>query len=272
MVVYAVVVWIASSMFMHVRGFKPRKEPPTPGLTELTAVTEDGLTLRGSFQEPPDARGVVVLFHGIGCERYRATLPKIAAWGFVAASFDFRCHGTSDGEVTTFGWHERLDVAAIVGAVRSRWPGLKIALWGISLGGAALCYAADIARDADAVVLESVYRDIDSAFERRIASYAPDWAVPVAIPAKWLASARLGIEPAELRPAVFTAFLRADRTLIVTGGADPWAGPDDMRALAAPLPGCRTHVVPGANHYDVWPVGGEPYVAVVRAFIQEWLR
>ena len=158
---YAVVVWIASSMFMHVRGSKPRKEPPTPGLTEIAAVTQDGLTLRGSFLEPADARGVVVLFHGIGCERYRATLPKIAAWGFVGVSFDFRCHGTSDGDVTTFGWNERLDVAAIVSAVRSRWPGLKIALWGISLGGAALCYAAEIARDADAVVLESVYRDID---------------------------------------------------------------------------------------------------------------
>ena len=166
-----------------------------------------------------------------------------------------------------------LDVAAIMGAVRSRWPGLKIALWGVSLGGAALCYAAEITREADAVVLESVYRDIDSAFERRVASYAPlEWAVPVAIPAKWLASARLGIDPAQSRPSVYTAFLRADRTLFVTGGSDPWAEPDDMRALAAPLEGCRTYVVPGAGHHDVWPVGGESYLGSVKGFIEERLR
>jgi alpha-beta hydrolase superfamily lysophospholipase len=149
-----------------VRGAYTRHEKDQSGLAAIEAVTDDGLTLRGSFAEPPSPRGLLVMFHGIGNERYRGFLHEIARWGFVGVSFDFRAHGVSDGEDCTFGWAERRDVVAIIAAVRARWPGKPIAAWGISLGGAALCYAADVTRDLDAVILESVYRDIDSAFER----------------------------------------------------------------------------------------------------------
>jgi hypothetical protein len=66
--------------------------------------------------------------------------------------------------------------------------------------------------------------------------------------------------------------LRADHTLITTGEADVWAGPDDLGALAAALPGCMTHVVPGAHHHDVWNIGGDAYLARVRRFIDEHVR
>jgi pimeloyl-ACP methyl ester carboxylesterase len=269
--VYSILIWIASSMFMHVRGFFPRHDEDTAGLTEITATTDDGLTLRGSFVEPPDPHGVLILFHGIGSERYRSSLPSVAAWGLIAVSFDFRGHGSSDGDVTTFGWEERRDVAAIVSLVRDRWPDKKVAAWGISLGGAALCYA-DVTRDLDAVVLESVYRDIDSAFEKRVTSRAPSWTVPFALPAKWLVSARLRMDPALLRPVDHIRRLRPERVLLTTGEKDPWAGPDDLCALAAEAPNCATAIVQGAVHHDVWVVGGEAYAARVRAFIDARLQ
>jgi pimeloyl-ACP methyl ester carboxylesterase len=269
---YASLTWIASSKFMHLRGFAPPRGRETPGLTEITATTDDGLTLRGSFVEPRDARGVLVLFHGIGCERYRSTLHDVARWGLVAVSFDFRGHGASDGDVTTFGWEERRDVAAIVAAVRERWPGRKVAAWGISLGGAALCYAADVARDLDGVVLESVYRDIDSAFEKRVKTYAPGWTLPFTMPAKWLVSARLGIDPKKLRPVDRIGSLRPERVLLTTGENDPWAGPDDLGALAGALPRCEIEVVPGAVHHDVWAAGGDAYAARIRAFVESRVR
>jgi pimeloyl-ACP methyl ester carboxylesterase len=271
-VLYAVVVWIASSRFIHVRDTGPLPDRQTPGLTEITATTSDGLTLRGSFLEPPDARGILVLFHGIRSERYRGTLPRVASWGLIGVSFDFRCHGASDGDVTTFGWEERRDVAAIVDCVRARWPGRKIAAWGISLGGAALCYAPEIVRDLDAVVLESVYADIDSAFERRVCTWAPRWTMPLAIPVKWVVGARLGLDPSTLRPVDFIARLDPNRVLVTTGERDPWAGPPDLEALGASLPGCSRHVVPGARHHDVWMVGGTAYADFVRAFIESRLR
>ena len=272
LVVYASLCWIASSKFIHVRGRYVRSGESTTGLAEITAVTDDGLTLRGSYVEPPHPHGVLVLFHGIGGERYRSFLSYVAIWGLVGVSFDFRGHGVSDGDACTFGWEERRDVAAVIGAVRSRWPGMKIAAWGISLGGAALCYAAEVTRDLDAVVLESVYRDIDSAFEKRVRSHAPAWTVPFTLPAKWLVSLRLGIDPATMRPVDFMCRLRPDRVLVTTGERDPWAGPDDLGSLCAQLPGCTSDVVAGAFHHDVWAVGGRPYAARVLTFVDARLR
>lgn len=263
---YATLVWIASSRFIHVRNLLPRQNVETQGLTDITATTDDGLVLRGSYVEPPGAKGVVVVFHGIGVSRSRGVLPVIGSWGLIGVSFDFRGHGTSDGEETTFGWEERRDVAAVIATVREKWPGRKIGVWGVSLGGAALCYSSDLVRDLDAVVLESVYRDIDSAFDRRVTTSAAAWLVPFATPAKWLVAARLGIDPSKLRPLDYTARLKADRTLIVTGEKDVWAGPGDLAALAAPLPGCATQIVPGAGHSDVWKVGGASYLEAIRAF------
>ena len=269
LVLYCAVVWIGSSMFLHVRHLKP---PPgdrgTPGLVDFTAATDDGITLCGSYCAPALPRGVVAVFHGIGCERYRSLLPGLAAWGFVGVSFDFRCHGASGGEVTTYGWEERRDVAAVLSEIRSRWPGKKVAVWGISLGGAALCYAADVVRDCDAIVLESTYRDIDSAFEKRVRTFAPGWVVPFALPIKWLVGARLGVAPDDMRPVALLPRLPADRTLITTGDKDVWAGPDDLSALAAALPGCETYLVPGGQHDDLWAAGGAAYMDLVRRFIE----
>jgi uncharacterized protein len=270
---YAAVVWVGSSLFLHVRHLKrPPTDRGTSGLAEIVAKTDDGLTLRGSYCEPADPRGVVAVFHGIGCERYRSVLPAIAAWGYVGVSFDFRCHGASEGDVTTYGWEERRDVAAVLDAIRERWPDEKIAVWGVSLGGAALCYAADSVRDLDAIVLESTYRDIDSAFEKRVLTFAPGWVVPFALPIKWLVGARLGVRPEDLRPAALVTRLRPERTLITTGDRDVWAGPDDLGALASALPGCATHVVPGGQHHDLWTAGGQGYFDVVKRFLDARLR
>jgi uncharacterized protein len=270
LVVYAAVVWIGSSLFLHVRHLKaPPADRGTPGLIEITAKTNDGLELCGSYCEPAaDPKGVVAVFHGIGCERYRSILPGIVQWGYVGVSFDFRCHGASQGTVTTYGWEERRDVGAVVAAIRSRWPGKKIAVWGISLGGAALCYDADEVRELDAVVLESTYRDIDSAFEKRVLTFAPAWSVPLALPIKWLVGLRLGVSPDQMRPVDFVARLRPERTLITTGDKDVWAGPDDLGALAAALPGCTTFVVPGGQHHDLWAAGGARYFEAVRRFLE----
>jgi hypothetical protein len=92
------------------------------------------------------------------------------------------------------------------------------------------------------------------------------------MPVKWLVTARLGLDPDRLRPVACLERLRSERTLVITGDRDVWAGPDDLSALAAGLPGCSTHLVPGAQHHDVWVVGGDAYVNHVRAFLEARLR
>ena len=73
-------------------------------------------------------------------------------------------------ELAFAGWPalESRDVAAVCNLVRERWPNEPDAALGISMGAAAICFAAAETNRCQAVILESCYRDIASAFQNRL--------------------------------------------------------------------------------------------------------
>lgn len=281
---WAVAIWLAGNALAAWLLLHPRRVAPFLKFKDVAAVetaatvrdetfqTSDGLTLRGISIVPEKPRGVVLLFHGYGGTRLAGMARQVASWGYVAVAADFRAHGESDGSATTIGWDEKLDVAAVAAHARAAWPKLKVAGWGLSMGGAAMVYGADVARTFDAVVLEAVYADIDSAYWRRVDTALPKWLSPLAAPARFLTMRCGGLDADAMRPDLAIKGLVADRTLIVTGEKDPWATPDDLRKLSEGLPGAATYVVPGAQHHDIWQVGGDPYLARVRAFLDARLK
>jgi uncharacterized protein len=281
----AAAVWlglnaVAAWLMFHPRAIRPfvrfqdvpKESSPDPAMRTLEARTDDGLTLRGTAFVPAAPRGVIVVLHGVGGSRLSGMAHKVVSWGYVGVSFDFRGHGASDGSTTSFGYEERRDVAAILGVVRAAWPGLPVGAWGQSLGGAALAFGAETTRDLRAVLLESVYSTLASSFERRFDTYAPSWLLPLAKPTWWFADTFGGLDAETVQPPKFVGKLQPDRTLLATGEKDPWATTGDLKLLSAALPGAATHVVPGAEHHNVWRVGGDAYFAVVRAFFDARLK
>ena len=104
----------------------------------------DGLRLAGWVVTPSRPRATVVICHGVRSNR-EATLGRIAfltAAGYRCVAFDHRAHGASPGKRTSFGYHEARDVAAIHALARGAWPRQPCAALGISMGAAALCFAA----------------------------------------------------------------------------------------------------------------------------------
>lgn len=117
----------------------------------------DGLVLKGTLVELPNAAGVAVLVHGGGVNRdeggfFGRLADGLAAVGISSLRFDFRAHGESEGR------HEDLtlagianDIRAAVGVVEDGTRGEGINLIGTSFGGGiaafyASCYPAQVRR------------------------------------------------------------------------------------------------------------------------------
>ncbi|MEP6905593.1 MAG: lysophospholipase [Gemmatimonadales bacterium] len=99
----------------------------------------DGVELYSSFWRPRgEARGVVVLVHGIGehAGRYTTLVTHLTAAGWAVCGFDQRGHGRSPGRRGHIGsWTEyREDVRKFLGLAAGQFPGKPMFLYGHSLG------------------------------------------------------------------------------------------------------------------------------------------
>jgi pimeloyl-ACP methyl ester carboxylesterase len=121
----------------------------------------DGVKLKGWWVPAADARGTVVLVHGLNRSRIEMVrkVPFLHEAGWNALLFDLRHHGESGGDVSSFGHFEAGDVESAARLARSRSAG-PVVLWGVSLGGAAVMLAAADDPAVTAVVCDSSYRSL----------------------------------------------------------------------------------------------------------------
>ncbi|MGC4062069.1 MAG: alpha/beta hydrolase [Aquabacterium sp.] len=132
-----------------------------------TIEARDGLALVRRRWPVPDARGVVVLVHGIAehSGRYAHVAAQFNAWGWSVESYDQRGHGRSPGPRGGLHRDDDLvaDLGAVVATVRAEQVGKPVLLLGHSMGGLVVsCYVADLLEpssagyaDVDGVILSS---------------------------------------------------------------------------------------------------------------------
>ncbi len=216
--------------------------------------------------------GVVVVLHGVRSNRggvaNRVRLFHEAGYAVVAV--DQQAHGESGGDHVTFGHLERLDARSAVEYARRRYPGQSVAVVGTSLGGAAATLAGpDLG--ADAVVLEAVYADIESATRNRLrmrggavgASLAPVLLAQLPL--------RTGADVADLRPVDHVGSLGVP-VLVVAGTEDEHTTPADTRRLyAAAAEPKGLWWVEGAAHVDFLTADPTGYRAHVLGFLRRYL-
>jgi len=125
--------------------------------------TDDGLTLRGRYYHVKDHAPLMLIFHG-----YRSSPLRDCAGGFALAlrlgfnvlAPEQRGHGTSDGNVITFGIHERRDCLQWCQfANRELSHGAPIILSGISMGAATVLMASqlDLPEEVCCIVADCPY-------------------------------------------------------------------------------------------------------------------
>ena len=133
---------------------------------EVTFQSSDGILLAGWFFPNRPSAPAVVLCHDAGegkAGRMNIAVPLQKA-GFQVLSFDFRGHGESEGQGTSFGIAEARD---ILGAVRflakgddqGRAPVKEFGLYGIGMGAHAAILAAHEDIRIRVLVLDGPYPD-----------------------------------------------------------------------------------------------------------------
>jgi pimeloyl-ACP methyl ester carboxylesterase len=196
----------------------------------------------------------------------------LSAAGYRCLAFDHRAHGESGGRLTSFGYHERHDVVAVLEVIRRRWPDEPRAALGQSMGAASLCFAGQAMRAFDAIVLESVYHDLNRAFDERVGCGYPEWFKHFRQGICWFTEIRLKTRISEIAPVSHIAQLAPQPVLLLTGSEDPHAPPHEVQALAAQIPHTgRFHAIPGAGHATVCSHGGDAYRGLLLAFLENHL-
>ena len=130
--------------------------------TTITITTDDGIELQVYRWAPAGKpKAAVQLHHGLGehAGRYRRFAEAITAAGYLVYAPDQRASGrTANGEYGNWGpdgWAGWVhDYALVNQRIREDNPGLKVALFGHSLGSfGAQHYLLEHSADVDAVVL-----------------------------------------------------------------------------------------------------------------------
>jgi len=254
--------------------------PATLGLQfeEISFRSSDGVDLGGWWVPAPDAKGSVILVHGLNRSRIEMVrkVPFLNSRGWNTLALDLRRHGTSGGDRSTFGATEKLDVAAALDFARTR-PGDATVVWGVSMGAAAAMLAAEADQEIDAVVCDSSFRSVRDTTHhhfRLFRSFAwwlrlvPEW--PAAdLTIAWMG--RLGrFDPDDVDIVRAARALRGRPALFVAVSEDRRMPSAIASELAKEVgPAARVLVVPGKSHGGAWRDGTAAYESAVGMLLEE---
>ena len=107
-----------------------------------------------------DDRVLVISFHGHAAEKSSLLTEArlMHELGYAVLLVDFRGSGESPGSVTTIGYREADDVAAAVIYARRVKPGIRIVLYGHSMGAVAILRAIAAGYvEPDGIIIEAVF-------------------------------------------------------------------------------------------------------------------
>ena len=253
--------------------------PATLPMAEAVQVpSASGSVLQGWWVPGAPGGGAVILMHGVRGNRLQMVQRArvLHDHGFAVLLFDLQAHGESSGRRIMFGRLEAMDAAAAVSFVRGHLPGGRVGVVGVSLGGAAALLGPE-PLPLDALVLESVYPDIDAALANRLRASLGRIAGPLLTPVltpvfEWLLPPILGVRSEELRPIDRIEAVTAP-VLVASGTVDDRTPLAEAQALfqRAPEPK-RFWAVQGAAHVDLEKFDPDQYWGVVLPFLTACLQ
>ncbi len=221
------------------------------GPRDVDLVAEDGVRLHAWLREPAAPVATFLFCHGnAGNLTHRLDiLERLAAAGIRTFIFDYRGYGRSEGKPGEEGLYR--DARAAYDRLAAE-PGVepgRIFAYGESLGGAVAAQLT-LDRPCAGVILQSTFRSLRAIGRETF---------PVL---HLLARHRFETEAKLARIAA--------PVLVVHGEADTLIGPHHARRLheAAREPKWL-HLVPRADHNDLWEVGGRDLVLRLRRFATE---
>jgi alpha-beta hydrolase superfamily lysophospholipase len=278
----ATCLWLLSSYavaYRLTRRPRPAFAEPAPALAwarvrAFRLTTADRQELGAWFLEGRAGRPVVLLLHGFRGSRRNcldgAKLLAEAGCGVLLISL--RAHGDSTGVVHDFGYGARRDVTAAVGWLEKHCPGRPVVVWGQSLGSAAAVFAAgELGGRVRGYILECPFRDLRTAARNRTELYLPPVLAQAAYAGLSLVSPLVLEDVDRISPLEAAgAIPESARVLVLAGGADRRARPEEARAIYERIAShARLVIVDGADHVRLQATDPEAYRDAVLGLVEE---
>lgn len=237
----------------------------------FSIVTNDQLTLKGYFIPKAQAKGTIIMLHGIRAykEHFIQIASRVHQEGFNLVLLDNRAHGQSDGEYCTFGVKEKEDVSVLIDYLIAREVKGSIGLWGQSLGGAIALQSMAHDHRVSFGIIESTFTQFSIIADDYFVRFAPF--VP-----KWYRSylinkgAKLAdFDPQDAQPIV-SATQITQPVFMAHGSIDNRIDVKYASELFEAIPATtkELYIIEGANHVNVWQTGGEQYFTRVFDFLE----
>ncbi|MBN2115275.1 MAG: alpha/beta fold hydrolase [Anaerolineales bacterium] len=187
-------------------------------------TTADGVRL-SAWYTPPGNGAVILLAHGYGNKRPEWVYALLARKKYGVLAWDARAHGESDGDISTIGYLEVLDVKAALDYVLAQ-PGVEhVGAWGGSMGGATIIRAAARLPQIEALFIDSSFTSLEDEFNYLVP-------YPVINPlAKFIVTSRTGLRLEHVNPLNDISKISPRPVYIVQGMGDSVAPPDSGEKL-----------------------------------------
>ncbi len=134
---------------------------------DVTLRTRDGLGL-SAWYTPAENGALILVAHGYGGYRSVDMHALFARHGYGVLSWDFRAHGESEGELSTLGYHEALDVEAALDFALRQSNVEQVGAWGSSMGAVAVIEAAARRAEIGAVIADSAFPTLEDALHQAV--------------------------------------------------------------------------------------------------------
>ena len=251
----------------------PKRYPPSGDVLEKMGIpfrrvdllTCDGLTLSGWYTRG-SLPALILVTHGWGRCRAEGIHALLARHGYSVLSWDFRCHGQSQGRSCSVGYFEARDVRAALEFALAEEPGSRIGYWGGSMGGIAGLRLASKRPEIEAMVLDSVPSDI------RIPIQKVTKIFPITRVAIWAAQGMTGIETGDIKPMTWLRQFAPRPVFIIQGLADHRLSRDCCRTLlSAAGENASLWMEPGVGHLEMFAARPEEYRRRVIGFFDRAL-
>lgn len=236
----------------------------------LTFADERGRDVAAWVAEGQPDKGALILIHGIRSNRLsmidRARM--LYTQGFSVLMIDLQAHGESQGEQITFGLLEALSAEAAIRFTREQWPGKKVGLIGVSLGGASAVFASSKVQ-ADAYILEAVFSTLSEAAENRVRIRFGELGAVFTPLLLWQTQIQLGVRVEEISPLKYISHIKVP-IFLIAGEKDDRTTLENSLALYERISGPKSKwIIPGAKHQDFYKYAGKDYKIRVLEFLEK---
>jgi fermentation-respiration switch protein FrsA (DUF1100 family) len=243
---------------------------------EVAFPSRDGLCLSGWFAAAAEARGGVILCHGHPGNRMEALFAAqtLHDAGFHVLLFDFRALGQSEGTLSSIGFYEVNDLLGAADYLHTRpeMAGLRMGVFGISMGGAVSIMTAAQDPRFEAVVTHGAYASLDRAIENRGRYYLGPFGKALSIPVTKIGRRWIDVDPRDVAPVDVISRVAPRPVLLIHGERDRIIRPDNANDLyeAARAPR-QIRFLPRSWHFRIHPEEQEMYRNLLVHFYQTHL-